>query len=113
MKRWACFACISALLLAANCTLAAQKNIFDDDWTPPKPAETAKPAETTKPRPPNPVESAKPVTPDVKTPAVVPPEKITPPVITPPAARRAIPTREQQAASRKVLKEVFADQLID
>src|SRR3954452_11495479 len=99
-----------AAILAAVVTPAlADKNIFDDDWTPPS-------THTTKTAPAKPV----PAPPSVEGP--VPPPALPPPstpgaVVTPQPAPSAIrlpaPTAAQQAAVRKAMKEVFAAQLAD
>jgi hypothetical protein len=76
----------------------AQRNIFDDDWTPPKSSSTTHPSAIT------------PIQPPV-------PEKMTPKSngVSPstPKARKPIPIKDEQSASRKVMKEVFSDQLAE
>src|SRR4051794_21948554 len=85
---------LMALVLAAPAGAAA-KNIFDDDWEPPKPA-------------------ARPPTAPVADPAVRPPSPNTPVAAdVAPAKRLPIPDRAAQIAVRKVMREVFAEQLAD
>ncbi|MDB5329260.1 MAG: hypothetical protein JWP03_411 [Phycisphaerales bacterium] len=97
----------AALWIAASAPAAGPKGIFDDDWTPPKASEPRKPS------------PSEPVTPPASNPPKVdPPKTDTPsePVSAPssaPAARREVPGKAEQAAVRKVLKEVFAEQLAD
>lgn len=77
------------------------RNIFDDDWTPPKPVTSSRPS-TTKPE----ANKVDPVIPnDVKDPVVI--------VTVQPPARRAIPAKDQQAAVRKLLHDVYAKELAD
>jgi len=104
------FATFLVLMAAFSQSAAADRphNIFDDDWAPPKPTQTPRPAPAVKPKP----------TPADPAPNVVPPNPpandtlpATPAVI--PAARLAIPASAAQASVRKVMKEVFADQLAD
>jgi hypothetical protein len=87
---------------------AGPKNIFDDDWVPPKPSDTTR-------RPVSPAQP--PATPDpvkpVAPPATPAKDPATPAAPEPVAVRRAVPGKSDQAAARKVLKEVFADQLAD
>ena len=109
----------SCLLMVGFSALAQQKpqgsklfpEIFDDNWTPPTRPES-KPIEP----------AAKPVTPTPafvtpKIPNEVPPVK--PPTVTPPTVRVPppnlldIPAAEQQANSRKLMREIFAAQLAD
>jgi hypothetical protein len=97
--------------MVAGMATAAPKSIFDDDWVPPKP--TAKPAADpapVTPKPPTPDPVPKPPDPTVKPPTATP----TPvPVAVAPAARLPIPERDKQVAVRKVMREVFAEQLAD
>lgn len=92
-------ACILIGVLLAGAAGAGSRSVFDDDWVPPKPGETPRP---------------KPVAP-VKdpAPAVEPVAPVKEPVVVAPVVRRAVPGKAEQAAVRKVLKEVFADQLVD
>ena len=100
------FVALLFLLQAAAVSAAAPRSIFDDDWVPPKASDTPRTV------------PAKPAT----SPSVAPPVKPEPPVVAPkpvvpaPAkivGRRDIPAKADQAASRKVLREVFAEQLAD
>jgi hypothetical protein len=84
------------------------KNIFDDDWTPPRPAET-QPASDQASRPPKPASSV--AESNSVPPHTLPNEKSTTPSST--AARLAVPDKPAQAAVRQVMKRVFADQLAD
>ena len=84
-------------------TGSKSRNIFDDGWEPPKRPAATQPAQ---PKPvPEPV--TPPITPSV-TPAVTRPS-ILPAVI----ARRTIPKPAEQAAVRKIMKEVYTEQLRD
>jgi len=108
-----------ACIFACSALSARAGNIFDDDWTPPKPAVRPHPA----PAQPPPV--APTPTPADSHPAATPPA--TPqPTVTPPAtaqpvaearpqaaSRHAIPGKLEQARSRGLLKEAFAAQLKD
>lgn len=94
---------------------AAEKNIFDDDWVQPK---AAQPKSSDAPKP-----AAKPETPALKPlppaptlgPATIvpanPPAKAPLPVELP--AKLAVPGKPEQAASRKMMKDLFAKQLLD
>ncbi|HYE18816.1 MAG TPA: hypothetical protein VEA69_10250 [Tepidisphaeraceae bacterium] len=100
---------LAAVLGFALPTTAQQKNIFDDDWQAPK----ATPAEAKPTRPPAPP-------PDKPAPPIAPPPTTTDPAPKvaivpgpPPVARRPVPAEPQQAAVRKVMKQVFARQLTD
>jgi hypothetical protein len=84
-------------------------NIFDDDWTPPKASTTPRPPATVKPSTPKPEDPTKVTPPTVPSKETAP---ISPPPVTP-SARLAVPTATAQAAVRKVMKEVFAEQLAD
>lgn len=92
---------LSALIMAllACSAQAGPKSIFDEDWVPPRAPErtTAKPTPATKPAP--------------ATPASVP--AITPSPASTASARLPIPSTLEQAAVRKVMKEVYAEQLVD
>lgn len=105
---------IAALAGAAH---AGPKSIFDDDWVPPRPVERPAPAPVPAPSPartpapapapttdPAPVPTPAPTTtdpsPEIKT-SIVPPKRL------------AVPASAEQAAVRKVMKEVFAAQLAD
>src|SRR5689334_7252009 len=100
---------LCAISLAQAATTADRpRNIFDDDWTPPKAAQ--------KPQPPitvpvtqtaNPTHSAKPAPANPLTPKTIPAVAPQPP------ARLAVPAKSAQAATRRVMKEVFAEQLAD
>lgn len=87
------------------------RNIFDDDWTPPKTAEKARP----------PVTVAPPVQPPADVHAKPPTSNLPLPKGTPagaggasaPPGRFAVPAKAAQAAVRQVMKEVFAEQLAD
>jgi hypothetical protein len=81
---------------------AGDKNIFDEDWTPPK--ATPKPAVATRPAAPAPPVAQLPV---------VPPAVVTPAPVAPAAGRLSTPAATDQAAVRKVMKEVFAKLLAD
>jgi hypothetical protein len=101
--------CFVAALLSCFAAIASgPKNIFDDDWVPPKPSDTTR--QTVSPAKP-------PATPDPVKPAAPPatPTKdpVAPAAPEPAAARRAVPGKSEQAVARKILKEVFADQLAD
>src|SRR5258706_6601736 len=104
-------ATILAVALWAGTTVAAgPRNIFDDDWTPPKPSEAARPPALVEPAarsggdtPPAQVHPTTTTTPTTKESTAV----------APPVARQPVPTKPQQAAVRKVLREAFAQQLVD
>ncbi len=82
------------------------RNIFDDDWTPPPPREPAHPLpEVIATKPAVPPEAGT----QSKTPATVPATPVA--VVAPP--RRPIPSKADQAKSRKLFKEVFANDLAD
>lgn len=97
--------CISLVIItAALASVAGAKSIFDDDWSPPKPSEAPKPIVVVKPpAPADPPKPAEPATTPLKDPIPAQPA----------AARRPVPAKADQAAVRKVLKEVFAAQLVD
>ena len=102
------------LLAAVVPVRAQQKNIFDDGWEPAK-AKPAEPKPTRPPTPP-PAKPDKPATPVPPPWTVDPGPKVAVPIappIAPPVARRPVPAEPQQAAVRKVMKEVFARQLTD
>jgi hypothetical protein len=87
-----------------------QRNIFDDDWTPPKTAEKARPPVTVIP----------PAQPPADAPAKNATSKQPLPKVTPaiPAAPKAparlpVPAKSAQAAVRQVMKEVYGEQLAD
>ncbi len=101
--------CLSLTIALATANQAAAKNIFDDDWTPPKPAEAPRSKPAHKPADPPAVVPTPPTPADTANVAPPTPAPIAP---TPPA-RLAVPARPEQAAVRKVMKEVFAEQLID
>jgi hypothetical protein len=105
------FLVITALVQTASAD--RPHNIFDDDWTPPKPATTTRPPAPAKPPTPPPADPPSKTAPDNT--AQTPKETTTvSPVITPaPPARLAVPSSTAQAAVRKVMKEVFAAQLAD
>jgi hypothetical protein len=85
-------------------------NIFDDNWTPPKPAKPVEPpADASATKPAKAPEPGKADTP-VKTPTTL---ATTPSPTLAPPARRAIPAPVDQAKSRKLFKEVFATELAD
>ena len=106
--------CVWVGLLAGAGVAWGVDNIFDDNWTPPKRVE--KPTETSPATRPE-------VTPTSKassTPVTPPTTKVEPTPTTSPEApaaaasnRLAIPAKEDQDRSRKLLKEVFAAQLTD
>jgi hypothetical protein len=88
---WGCrILTAAALLLTAGAAHGAGKSIFDDDWVPPKPVGPA---------------GAAAADPAWKPPVADPTAK--------PASRLPVPDRAAQAAVRKTLREVFADQLAD
>jgi len=102
---------VTAIALSQACVAVDRpRNIFDDDWTPPKVAE--------KPRPPVTATPPAPQKPDAATqgtsskPA---PSKSGAPVqvASQPVARLAVPSKPAQAAVRQVMREVFAEQLAD
>ena len=103
---------IAAIIYLAAAVFAAPVragNIFDDDWTPPKPAAQPKTAPSPAPEsPPNPTNPS-PQNPPVATPPAVGQPSAAPA----PPARREIPGRVEQARSRALLKQAFADQLKD
>ncbi len=101
-------------LFAVPVQVVGAKNIFDDDWTPPKEKVAPQPAEKRSNPPVEP--SPNPVTPavDPKNHDVAPPAVIIAEMAPPPTpARLAVPAKPEQAASRKLLKDVFAAQLAD
>jgi hypothetical protein len=90
------FAFFTTLTLFANTAIAAgPRSIFDDDWTPPKASDTPRPTPPLTPAKPTPTPSDP--TPSAKAPAPL----------------RAVPAKAGQAAVRKVMKEVYAEQLVD
>jgi hypothetical protein len=92
-----------AMCLAAASVHAAEKNIFDEDWSPPKPVVTPPPATL----------PVAPLPPNVAPPAPVAPQPV---VVAPPPAppgRLAPPGPKEQAPVRKVMKDVFGSQLAD
>jgi hypothetical protein len=90
----------SILPLAAHA--AGPRSIFDDDWIPPKPSAT--------PRPANEKSAPKEAAPD-GTPAR--PSDDANPTAPATATRRPIPTKAEQSTVRAVLKEAYAEQLVD
>jgi len=101
MKQIGWFVVSVVLVQAAAVGAAGPRNIFDDDWTPPKSTEAPHAASTRPATPTNPpphVESS-----------TVPPKDDLPGTV----ARHAVPAKSEQASVRKVMKEVFAEQLVD
>jgi hypothetical protein len=107
------------LAVISGSSRAGQHNIFDDDWVQPKSSEP-RTVPATNPAPPAPAvrpAAAPPVTPDPL--PTTPPTPVAPPVVfnKPPAieapARLPVPSKTEQAAVRKVMKDVFAKQLVD
>jgi hypothetical protein len=107
------------LTALAQAALAAdrERNIFDDDWTPPK-TTTEKPRVTRRDLPP--VTTTPPPTDSTATPprpnSTPTSEKttVTPkPIKPPPATHRPVPPAAQLASVRRVLKDVFTEQLAD
>ncbi|MDB5330650.1 MAG: hypothetical protein JWP03_1801, partial [Phycisphaerales bacterium] len=87
-------------------------NIFDDDWTPPRRAETPAAPVTRPPDAPNPAATepvAKPPTAPSETGASPTPH----PSPSAPGARLPLPDKADTARCRKLFKEVFAEQLKD
>jgi hypothetical protein len=112
-RLWTVLVAATLLLTAAAAAAAAHaapKSIFDDDWVPPKPV--AKPAGDPAAVTPTPTPDPA-VKPPGPAPASKPPTPGPPPLPDAPAERRPIPTREEQAAVRKLMREVFAEQLAD
>jgi hypothetical protein len=114
--------CFATILVVAH-PARADKNIFDDDWVPPqRKADPATPIRNAPPRtvpadpklPPrkNPVQPVQPVQPGPIQPAPIRPVLPQPPA-TPAVLRSAIPDSASQAASRKLMREVYAEQLTD
>lgn len=104
MKRAVVCCVLSWTALAVAQTGTRPRNIFDDDWEPPKRPAAVRPEEPRKvtPKPPD-TTPATTVTPTVTTPEVVPTR----------STRRPIPKPDDQAAVRKVMRELYADQLKD
>src|SRR4051794_37840743 len=88
------------------------RNIFDDDWTPPKTAEKPRPPATVIP-PAAPTPTPTPTPDAIRTTTSKPPILKPAPVILAAPHRLPVPSKPAQAAVRKVMKEVFADQLAD
>ena len=102
--------CFVAALLSCFAAIAAgPKNIFDDDWSPPKPSDTGRRTPMTGVQPPVTPDPTKPADP----PATATKDPVTPDAPALAAARRAVPGKSEQALARKILKEVFSDQLAD
>ncbi|MEZ0267828.1 MAG: hypothetical protein ACAI43_24135, partial [Phycisphaerae bacterium] len=110
------FARAAALIAVLAVTFAAavpagaqQKSIFDDDWVPPKAAPAAAKPTLPPPEPEKPATSTDvPPTPGTtEAPSVV----VVPLPL--PATRRPVPAPPEQAAVRKVMKELFGPQLAD
>jgi hypothetical protein len=113
-------AAFTLLMISGWSSWGAEKvrNIFDDDWTPPKPL-----APDTSPGTPPPVHpSAVPDVPHGGLPTPAPSQPSIPGVSTPnagpaqpaqPSARATVPAKLQQAAARKVMKEVYSKELAD
>jgi hypothetical protein len=111
MKRF--LLCTFTLAAALAHAADRPRNIFDEDWTPPKTAETPR---TTPIVTPPVVQPAQKTAPDQ--PPATPPTKLATPdrAITappPPPARLAVPDKPTQAAVRKTMRDVFSDQLAD
>jgi hypothetical protein len=85
------------------------RNIFDDDWQPPKTTEKPRPPATVIPPTPRLADPAKATTTKPPTPKSTPaiPDAPRPP------QRVPVPSKPAQAAVRQVMKEVFAEQLAD
>jgi hypothetical protein len=113
--RWVCV--VVAVLMSAGVARGAATSIFDDDWTPPRaseaPARPAAPADVVPGTPPVKPAVAPESSSGRKDPRPAPPVGVGTPVIGEVLARRAIPTRPEQAPVRKLMKEVFAAQLAD
>lgn len=109
--------CIAVVLVFCTMSLAQTaigadrlRNIFDDDWTPPKIAEKPRPPATVIPPPSTPTDPpAKNSTPKPPSPKPTPANPVAPQ----PPARLPVPAKPAQAAVRQVMKEVFAEQLAD
>jgi hypothetical protein len=117
VSRLGCWArwTVWVVLFVCFSTAANADNIFDDNWTPPKRTEKG-PETTVVPTRPNstPVTPAPPVVPPVdKAPAATKPPLIQPPAAELAPLRRAVPAKADQDRSRKLMKEVFAQQLSD
>src|SRR3954469_10380053 len=100
------------MITLARAAMAADRprNIFDDDWTPPKTAEKPRPPVTVIPPPSAP---ANPPGDAPKSSLPKPPSpKATPtiPAAPKPAVRLAVPDKSAQAAVRQAMKEVYAEQ---
>src|SRR5436309_1903937 len=98
------------MITLARAAIAADRprNIFDDDWTPPKIADKPRPPATVIP-PTTPTPTPDPI----KTTTSKSPIPKPAPVISAAPRRLPVPTKPAQAAVRQVMKEVFADQLAD
>ncbi|MDB5324316.1 MAG: hypothetical protein JWN40_5947 [Phycisphaerales bacterium] len=109
--------CIAVVLVLCTMSLAQTaigadrpRNIFVDDWTPPKTTEKPRPPATVVPPPSAPVDppakKGTPTTPSPKpTPAI--------PAAPKPRERSPVPARPAQAAVRELMKEVYSEQLAD
>lgn len=107
------------LTALAQIALAAdrERNIFDDDWTPPRATEKPRvtrrdlPPRTTPP-PPTGTTTTAPPRPN-SSPVPEKPTVTLKPITPPPATLLAVPPAAQQAAVRRVLKDVFTQELAD
>jgi hypothetical protein len=105
--------CIVAIVLALLVApVSAADSIFDDNWSPPKPATPKAPPTPKPPVQPNPTPGA-PNLPTATRPATAPVSPATPPAPIAPVVKKAIPSAADLARSRQLLKEVFAAQLAD
>lgn len=106
---------IALLMLSPAASVAWGGNIFDDDWTPPKPISPAAPTARTDvggraggPRgsAPAPTTVPGPIVAPPGLPAVAVPQM-------PGAVRLSLPAKADQAKSRQLMKQVFAKELAD
>jgi hypothetical protein len=119
-RPFACCVIAPAIVLLAVAWAAADKSIFDDDWTPPPRSGPATPAPTTRPIPVVPI----PAPPSAGAPRIVRPSQVpVTPVLPPavpaprigslPAARYPVPAVADQAKSRRLMAEAFSKELAD
>lgn len=124
MKREMGFLLIVLGLVMVTGSAQGAKNIFEDDWQPAKPVAAPRPAPAVKPQAPeaNPMkpkenggvaENPKPATPVDPAPSIAPPPAPSPELAAAALARKPVPEKAKQAEVRKLLKEVFAEQLGD
>lgn len=110
----AALAALALSLMLTSTGLAAPNSIFDDEWVPP--TKRVEPVPVAPVRPESVSPATKPQTPADKPPVIAPPTEVPPPIPAPPpiaAARKPIPDKTSQNASRKLMRAAYAKELAD